>query len=51
MLQRLPEQELRAGMAQLRRDRASGVLPAVIARYEALARDCGDGSIFRASPK
>jgi SAM-dependent methyltransferase len=49
VLKRLPEQELRMGMAQLRHDRASGVLPAVIARYEALARDCGDGSIFRAA--
>lgn len=50
VLKRLPERELRAGMAQLRRDHASGVLPAVIARYEAAGRGHGDGSVFRATP-
>jgi demethylmenaquinone methyltransferase/2-methoxy-6-polyprenyl-1,4-benzoquinol methylase len=49
VFKRLPERELRAGLAQLRRDRASGVLPAVIARYEGTAREFGDGSIFRAA--
>jgi ubiquinone/menaquinone biosynthesis C-methylase UbiE len=45
VLQRLPE----AGLERMRRDRESGALSAVIARYAGAARTYGDGSIFIAS--
>ena len=49
-LKRLPEAEREAGLAALRRDYASGRLLEVIARYEPLVREYGDGSVFAAWP-
>jgi hypothetical protein len=46
VFQRLPEAELAAGLERMRRDRESGALAAVIARYAEAARVYGDGSIF-----
>jgi ubiquinone/menaquinone biosynthesis C-methylase UbiE len=45
-LKRLPAKELEAGLAALRGDHASGRLTEVIARYEPLVREYGDGSVF-----
>jgi ubiquinone/menaquinone biosynthesis C-methylase UbiE len=47
-LKRLPTAERDAGLAALRRDQASGRLREVIARYEPLVRQYGDGSVFAA---
>ena len=49
-LKRLPEAEREAGLAALRRDYATGRLLEVIARYEPLVREYGDGSVFAAWP-
>ncbi|MDP9237497.1 MAG: hypothetical protein M3P30_08910 [Chloroflexota bacterium] len=50
VFQRLPAEELRAGLATLRIDIASGKAAEVVRRYESLVRQYGDGSIFVASP-
>ncbi len=47
-LKRLPGDELAAGLQAIRRDYASGRLREVIARYEPLADEYGDGSVFAA---
>jgi SAM-dependent methyltransferase len=47
-LKRLPDAEREAGLATLRRDYASGRLREVIAHYEPLVREYGDGSVFAA---
>jgi ubiquinone/menaquinone biosynthesis C-methylase UbiE len=49
-LKRLPDAEREAGLAALRRDYANGRLSEVIARYEPLVREYGDGSVFAAWP-
>ena len=49
-LKRLPAAERDAGLASLRRDHASGRLRQVIARYQPLVRNYGDGSVFAAWP-
>lgn len=49
-LKRLPAAERDAGLAAIRRDHASGRLKEVIARYEPLVREYGDGSVFAAWP-
>jgi len=49
-LRRLPDVEREAGLAALRRDYASGRLREVIAHYEGLVREYGDGSVFAAWP-
>jgi ubiquinone/menaquinone biosynthesis C-methylase UbiE len=49
-LKRLPAAERNAGLEALRRDYASGRLHEVIARYEPLVREYGDGSVFAAWP-
>ena len=49
-LKRLPDAEREAGLAALRRDYASGRLREVIARYQPLVREYGDGSVFAAWP-
>jgi demethylmenaquinone methyltransferase/2-methoxy-6-polyprenyl-1,4-benzoquinol methylase len=50
VLQRVPPDELRAGLDAIRADVASGRVATVIARYEPLRREYGDGSIFVAWP-
>jgi SAM-dependent methyltransferase len=47
-LKRLPVEEREAGLVALRRDYTSGRLREVIARYEPLVREYGDGSVFTA---
>jgi ubiquinone/menaquinone biosynthesis C-methylase UbiE len=49
-LKRLPAAERHAGIAALRRDYRSGRLREVIARYEPLVKEYGDGSVFAAWP-
>jgi len=49
-LKRLPDAEREAGLAALRRDYASGRLREVIAHYQPLVREYGDGSVFAAWP-
>lgn len=49
-LKRLPASELRAGLAAVRRDYRSGKLRDVIARYDPIVRQYGDGSLFIAYP-
>ena len=49
-LKRLPAAERDAGLAALREDYASGRLREVLARYEPLVREYGDGSVFAAWP-
>lgn len=50
VFQRLPAEELSAGLAALRSDISSGNVMEIISRYEPLRREYGDGSIFIASP-
>jgi len=47
-LKRLPAFERRNGLAAIRRDYENGRLGEVIARYEPLVREYGDGSVFAA---
>jgi ubiquinone/menaquinone biosynthesis C-methylase UbiE len=49
-LKRLPAPERDEGLAALRRDYESGRLREVMARYEPLVRENGDGSVFAAWP-
>jgi len=49
-VKRLPAPERDAGLAAIRRDYESGRLREVIARYEPLVREYGDGSVFAAWP-
>jgi len=49
-LKRLPNAEREAGLAALRLDYASGRLREVIARYDPLVREYGDGSVFAGWP-
>jgi ubiquinone/menaquinone biosynthesis C-methylase UbiE len=49
-LKRLPDAERDGGLAGIRRDCASGRLREVIARYEPVVREYGDGSVFAAWP-
>jgi ubiquinone/menaquinone biosynthesis C-methylase UbiE len=49
-LKRLPTAERDSGLAALRRDHASGRLRDVIARYQPLVEEYGDGSVFAAWP-
>ncbi len=49
-LKRLPPDELAPGLEAIRRDYRSGRLREVIARYEPLVREYGDGSVFVAWP-
>jgi ubiquinone/menaquinone biosynthesis C-methylase UbiE len=49
-LKRLPAEEREAGLASIRRDYESGRLRDVMARYEPLVREYGDGSVFVARP-
>jgi ubiquinone/menaquinone biosynthesis C-methylase UbiE len=49
-LKRVPAAERDGGLAAIRRDHASGRLRDVIARYEPLVREYGDGSVFVARP-
>lgn len=49
-MQRLPRDELSRAVEAIRRDYHSGKLQEVIARYEGLVREYGDGSIFVAYP-
>jgi ubiquinone/menaquinone biosynthesis C-methylase UbiE len=49
-LKRLPLAERDAGLEAIRRDFRSGRLREVIARYEPLVREYGDGSVFAAWP-
>jgi ubiquinone/menaquinone biosynthesis C-methylase UbiE len=43
---RMPAGLERTGVARLRKDHASGALAGVIARYEPLAREAGDSTVF-----
>ena len=47
-LKRLPAAERKAGLAAIRRDYERGRLREVMARYEPLVREYGDGSVFEA---
>jgi ubiquinone/menaquinone biosynthesis C-methylase UbiE len=49
-LKRLPAEEREAGLASIRRDYESGRLREVMAHYEPLVRQFGDGSVFAAWP-
>jgi hypothetical protein len=49
-LKRLPLDERESGLAAIRRDYHSGRLREVIARYEPLVANYGDGSVFAAWP-
>ena len=49
-LKRIPAAERAAGLNAIRRDHASGRLRKVMARYEPLIREYGDGSVFAAWP-
>ena len=50
LLSREPPETLARALAAIRRDHASGRLRDVIARYEPLVREYGDGSVFIAGP-
>lgn len=49
-LKRLPASERDAGLTAIRRDYESGRLQEVIARYDPLVREYGDGSVFAVWP-
>jgi ubiquinone/menaquinone biosynthesis C-methylase UbiE len=46
VFQRIPRDEVAAGIAAMRADIASGRIDEVVARYEPLRREFGDGSVF-----
>jgi len=50
LFSRLPRDERESALAKIRRDRASGRLSEVIARYESLVGRYGDGTLFVAKP-
>ncbi len=47
-IRRLPPAELRSGLEAIRRDHRSGRLRDIIARYQPLVQQYGDGSVFTA---
>lgn len=49
-LKRLPTAERESGLEAIRRDYRSGRLREVIARYDPLVQEYGDGSVFAAWP-
>lgn len=50
VIMRVPEAEREAALQQIRADRKSGKLADLLARYQPIRRQCGDGTVFICRP-